>query len=187
MSAAIRKTVNWLSIACLATLTMACAGTPRPSSSAMTTASRAEPDPVATSPAHNPGLAALDVAREMLGVSYRYGGTDPRGFDCSGLVRYAYSHAGIELPRTAQEIFRRSQLVSPGDVQPGDLLFFTISAAKVSHVGIYDDHQRFIHAPSSGKGVSYASLEEAYWSKRLVAVGRVRPSAPPDESAASCR
>lgn len=109
----------------------------------------------------------------MLGVAYRYGGTDPRGFDCSGLVQYSYAKAGISLPRTSQEIFRVSQLVSPGDKQPGDLVFFTISSKKIAHIGIYAGNDRFIHAPSSGKGVSYASLESTYWKNRLVAVGRL--------------
>jgi len=109
----------------------------------------------------------------MLGVAYRYGGSDRQGFDCSGLVRYAFSRAGVTLPRTSQEIFRSSQLVNPQERQPGDLVFFAISARKVSHVGIYAGQEQFIHAPSSGKGVSYASLEDSYWGKRLLAVGRL--------------
>ena len=109
----------------------------------------------------------------MLGVAYRYGGSDPQGFDCSGLVRYAFSRAGVTLPRTSRDIFRSSQLVNPQERQPGDLVFFAISARKVSHVGIYAGHEQFIHAPSSGKGVSYASLEDSYWGKRLLAVGRL--------------
>ena len=108
----------------------------------------------------------------MLGVPYRYGGVDPSGFDCSGLMQYAFNQAGVKLPRTSRDIFRISQLISPKELQPGDLVFFAISSNKVSHVGIYADHNRFIHAPSSGKGVSYASLDNSYWRQRLVAVGR---------------
>lgn len=109
----------------------------------------------------------------MLGIDYRYGGSDPHGFDCSGLVYYAFSRAGVTLPRTSRDIFRSSQLVNPQERQPGDLVFFAISASKVSHVGIYAGQEQFIHAPSSGKGVSYASLEDSYWGKRLLAVGRL--------------
>lgn len=108
----------------------------------------------------------------MLGVPYRHGGVDPSGFDCSGLMQYAFNRAGVKLPRTSRDIFRISQLISPEDLQPGDLVFFAISSNKVSHVGIYADHNRFIHAPSSGKGVSYANLENSYWRQRLVGVGR---------------
>ena len=177
MSAAMRKMVDWLLILCLSAMTAACVGKPQPAAYTVTTAG----------PAINHGLEALGVARAMLGVAYRYGGEDPGGFDCSGLVRYAFSQTGIELPRTAMEIFRGSQLVNPKEMLPGDLLFFTISADKVSHIGIYDDHNRFIHAPSSGKGVSYASLVEAYWSKRLVTVGRVTQVVRLEKSAQSSR
>ena len=120
----------------------------------------------------NAGTTALDTARGMLGVAYRYGGTNPHGFDCSGLVQYSYAQAGISLPRTSQAIFRASHLVDPREIQAGDLVFFTISSTKIAHVGIYADSNRFIHAPSSGKGVSYASLKNSYWKNRLVAVGR---------------
>ena len=78
----------------------------------------------------------------------------------------------LQLPRTAQDIFRASQLVDPRNLQAGDLVFFTISSKKVAHVGIYAGDNRFIHAPSSGKGVSYASLKSPYWKGRLVAAGR---------------
>ena len=125
-----------------------------------------------TNPVKSSGLIALDTARKMLGVPYRYGGTDPRGFDCSGLVQYAFSHAGVKLPRTSRDIFRSSQLIDPKKLQAGDLVFFAISKKKVSHVGIYADRNRFLHAPSSGKGVSYASLENSYWRERLVGIGR---------------
>lgn len=144
----------------------ACSGPPAPAKS------KAAKQLAASATGKNARATALDTARSMLGVAYRYGGTDPRGFDCSGLVHYSYAQAGIRLPRTAQAIFRASQLVDPRDVQAGDLVFFTISSKKIAHVGIYADSNRFIHAPSSGKGVSYASLGNPYWKNRLVAVGR---------------
>jgi cell wall-associated NlpC family hydrolase len=108
----------------------------------------------------------------MLSVAFRFGGSDPGGFNCSGPVRYVFSQASIELPHASKESFRNSQLVNRKERPPGDLLFFTIAADKVSHVGIHDGHNRFIHA-SSGKGGSCASLAEGNWIKRLVAVGRV--------------
>ena len=120
----------------------------------------------------NAGATALVAARSMLGIAYRFGGADPRGFDCSGLVQYSYAQAEISLPRTSQALFRASRTVKPGEMRAGDLVFFTISSQKITHVGIYAGHNRFIHAPSSGKAVSYASLKNPYWKKRLIAVGR---------------
>ena len=171
MSLPTHKMVIWPTIAILLLFIVACSGTPRPTSD--TTSNGTEPEIFAsTSEPNNTSQKALNAARNMLGVPYRYGGTDPHGFDCSGLVQYAFSQSGVKLPRTSQEIFRNSQLVNPKDLRPGDLVFFAISSSKVSHVGIYSDHDRFIHSPSSGKGVSYASLKNPYWKERLVGVGR---------------
>jgi len=114
----------------------------------------------------------LAAAASVLGTPYRYGGATPRGFDCSGLVFYAYSKAGIPVPRTAREQYRQSNLIHLKYLRPGDLVFFTLGRGRVSHVGIYAGSNRFIHAPSSGKRVSYAYLENPYWKKRLVAAGR---------------
>lgn len=174
MALVVQKTAMRLLLLLLVALTAACAGTQR---SAPPPASFATIGPGSSAsgldPAAEPGLVALEEARKLLGVAYRYGGSDPRGFDCSGLVGYAFIRAGVALPRTSGDIFRSSQLINPQDRQPGDLVFFTISAEKVSHVGIYAGSDQFIHAPSSGKGVGYASLGDSYWSRRLFAVGRV--------------
>jgi len=117
---------------------------------------------------------ALAIAVDMIGTPYRYGGSSPRGFDCSGLVYYAYSKAGIQAPRTAAAQYRKTKRVPVSDLQPGDLVFFTLSRGKVSHVGIYVGDGRFIHAPSSGKRVAYASLNNPYWRKRLTGAGRLQ-------------
>ena len=168
-----QKMVLWPALALQLLLVAACSGPPQPPPQAAVARTEAKPAAAVANPAKVPGLTALDAAREMLGVSYRYGGADPRGFDCSGLVQYAFERAGVTLPRTSQEIFRRSQLISPQELQPGDLVFFAIAPSKVSHVGIYAGNRYFIHSPSSGKGVSYADLENPYWQQRLVGVGRL--------------
>lgn len=173
MPVLVQKTVKWFVLSLSISLFIACAGTPEPTKSTPVADTGMESSPVMKNPAKSSAWLALEAARKMLGVSYRYGGTDPRGFDCSGLIQYSFSHAGIKLPRTSQDIFRISQLISPKEIQPGDLVFFAISKNKISHVGIYDAHNRFIHAPSSGKGVSYAELESPYWRQHLVAVGRI--------------
>ena len=181
MARVVQNSVHWLLLAVLALLTAACAGTPSPAPPLTLPAADEVSSGPGSSAASTKGLIALEEARKMLGVGYRYGGADPRGFDCSGLVHYAYGRAGVSLPRTSREILRSSQLVDPRQRQPGDLVFFSISARKVSHVGIYDGGNRFIHAPSKGKAVGYARLDDDYWSRRLVAVGRLdNPGSPPD-------
>ena len=117
----------------------------------------------------HPGLA---IARDMIGKPYRYGGASPRGFDCSGLVYYSYHRAGIEIPRTTVEQYRQSKHLTLAKLQPGDLIFFRLYRRKPSHVGIYAGGGRFIHAPSSGKRVSYASLSDPYWETRVIGAGR---------------
>ena len=129
-----------------------------------------------TPPAHAEAQAhthpALAVALDMIGKPYRYGGASPRGFDCSGLVYYSYRRAGIEVPRTTTEQYRRSEHLKLANLQPGDLIFFTISRRKPSHVGIYVGGGQFIHAPSRGKRVAYASLGDPYWKSRVIGAGR---------------
>jgi cell wall-associated NlpC family hydrolase len=115
----------------------------------------------------SPGAQALDVASKILGIPYRYGGINTKGFDCSGLKQ-----CGTLLPRTSRDIFRVVQRIDPQKIEPGDLVFIALSANKISHGGIYAGQSRFIHSPSSGKGGSYASRENPYWQKRLVAAGR---------------
>ncbi|MEO6696803.1 MAG: C40 family peptidase [Gammaproteobacteria bacterium] len=116
----------------------------------------------------------IAIAQQMIGAPYRPGGTTPRGFDCSGLVLYTYRQAGIvNLSRTTAGLFQQTQPVTLDDMLPGDLLFFEISGHGVSHVGIYQGDNEFIHAPVSGKQVSVGTLDNGYWSKRLVRAGRL--------------
>ena len=121
------------------------------------------------------GGAIADVAMGMVGTRYRYGGTEPtQGFDCSGLVHYAYGQAGYQVPRTSQELFRAARKISVGDADPGDLMFFQ-DQTKLSHVGIYLGDGRFVHAPASGSNVAVSSLDTPYYQQHLVAVGRLLP------------
>jgi cell wall-associated NlpC family hydrolase len=121
------------------------------------------------------GGAIADVAMGMVGTRYRYGGTDPvQGFDCSGLVYYAYTQAGYDVPRTSQELFRAARKIAVGEADPGDLMFFQ-DQTKLSHVGIYLGDGMFVHAPASGQNVAVASLDAPYYQEHLVAVGRLLP------------
>jgi murein DD-endopeptidase len=172
MSPATQKIVKWPLLFMLLMLVVACAGKQQPTGQDSSVTTNQKPLTSQMKEIESPAAQALDVAREMLGTPYRYGGTDLRGFDCSGLVRFAFYQSGIELPRTSREIFRISQRIDPQKIEPGDLVFFAISANKITHVGIYAGQNRFIHSPSSGKGVSYARMDNPYWQKRLVGAGR---------------
>jgi cell wall-associated NlpC family hydrolase len=119
------------------------------------------------------GKKVVAEARALLGTPYRYGGTTPRGFDCSGLVYYTHRKAGLTAPRSTAEQLRHARPVQLTELRPGDLLFFRLSRSKISHVGIYQGESIFIHAPSSGKRVSTGSLKNPFWKKRLVTAGRL--------------
>jgi len=114
-----------------------------------------------------------ELARSFQGVPYRYGGTTPDGFDCSGLVCYVYAEAGIELPRTARQQSRAGRRVRRSGLLPGDLVFFRTHGDGVSHVGIYVGRGLFVHAPSTGKTVRTDSLDDPWWSRRFVTGRRV--------------
>lgn len=108
----------------------------------------------------------------MVGVRYRWGGKSPQGFDCSGLVYYSYQDAGISGPRTVTEQRKASTPIRLDEARPGDLLFFRIRW-KVSHVGIHTGNGQFVHAPSTGKRVAVTNVNNEYYRKHLVSVGRL--------------
>ncbi len=117
------------------------------------------------------GEEAARIALDQLGVPYRYGGNNRSGFDCSGLVQYSYAGAGKSVPRTTGQLWHDTTPTSRQNLRVGDLLFFSFEG-KMSHVGMYIGDQSFVHAPSSGKTVSVASLKSPYYSKALVRAGR---------------
>lgn len=104
-------------------------------------------------------------ALAMTGQPYRWGGAEPGGFDCSGLVTYAYRQAGFSLPRRAIDQAERARRVPPHALAPGDLLFFRVDGA-ISHVGIYMGDGRMVHAPGSGKVVRIDAINANYWAPR---------------------
>ncbi len=112
------------------------------------------------------------TAMQMVGVPYRWGGSTPQGFDCSGLVQYVYSNAGLRLPRTAADQMDASAPVTLENAQAGDLLFFR-DGGRTSHVAIYLGDGRFVHAPSTGSQVSLDSFGNAYWRMRFARAGRI--------------
>ena len=126
---------------------------------------------VASKPRVTVGERAAAVALRQVGVPYRYGGSSPAGFDCSGLVHYSYASAGLAVPRTTAALWKKTAPVDARHMRTGDLLFFDIEG-KMSHVGMYLGGGRFVHAPSSGRVVSVERLDNAYYSRALIRAGR---------------
>lgn len=116
--------------------------------------------------------AAVSAVRQV-GVPYLYGGRSTRGFDCSGLVSFAYASAGKSMPRTTNGLWRELRPVSVNELRIGDVLFFNIEG-KMSHVGLYLGDRRFVHAPSSGKTVTVSSIDADYYRRALIRGGRPR-------------
>jgi cell wall-associated NlpC family hydrolase len=131
---------------------------------------------------------AISAAKGMIGSPYSWGGGNASGpstgiccspggqngntvtgFDCSGLTLYAYAKAGITLPRTAAAQYAASEPVNPGNVRPGDLVFYGASATSIHHVGIYVGGGWMIDAPRPGEQVRYSPLDTM---RDLFAVGR---------------
>lgn len=102
------------------------------------------------------GTKALAFAKRQLGDRYRYGGTGPNAWDCSGLTRGAWKAAGKKIPRTSQAQSRAGKKVSRKNLKKGDLVFFYSGK---SHVGIYAGNGKVIHASRPGKPVSYIKMK----------------------------
>ncbi len=119
------------------------------------------------------GDRIADTALSMVGTPYRFGGSTPqRGFDCSGLVYFAYDQNGMKVPRTSREQRRRAEPVYRRSLKRGDLLFFD-TGWKSGHVGIYIGDSQFVHSPSSGKRVSVVRLDVGYFASRLEQAARL--------------
>ncbi len=125
---------------------------------------------------HSPIAVRLSASSLfVVGLFERVGKTIPRisGYYLDRvLVYYTHRRVGLTIPRNTRGQLEKAHPVQLSRIRPGDLLFFRLSWRKVSHVGIYPGNNRFIHASSGGKGVSYANIENAYWKKRLIAAGR---------------
>ena len=121
----------------------------------------------------DPGSTLLLAAQSRIGAPYKYGGSGPDAFDCSGLVSYAYRQIGVAVPRTAAQQFAAATPVKRSDLRPGDLVFFRLDSRAVSHVGIYAGDGRFVHAPQRGGNVRLASLDDDYFRRSFAGGGRL--------------
>ncbi len=114
----------------------------------------------------------VELAARMIGTPYRWGGHGPDGFDCSGLVYFAFGEAGIPVPRTSEAQYRAARPVPIAAAMPGDLVFFG-RRGRITHVGIYIGDWRFIHAPDTGQLVRVSSINDDYYRARFAGAGRL--------------
>lgn len=114
----------------------------------------------------------IQTSFQYVGVPYYFGGTSPRGFDCSGFTRYVFASIGVDLPRTADSQYNLGRPVSADRLQPGDLVFFETYESGPSHVGIYIGNSQFISATSS-RGVKVDDLYGYYWGERYLGARRI--------------
>jgi cell wall-associated NlpC family hydrolase len=121
------------------------------------------------------GTAIARAAQSLIGSPYRYGGAGPDAFDCSGLVTYVHRQFGLSTPRTAAQQYASARPIPRADLQAGDLVFFRLNGAVVSHVGVYMGNGRFVHAPQSGGLVREAGLDDEFFRNRFAGGGRFYP------------
>ena len=114
--------------------------------------------PVRTAVVSPTAAPVLAAATSVLGTPYRYGGAAPGGFDCSGLTSWAWSHAGVRLPRSSGAQRAATRPVGAADLQPGDLVFY---GSPVSHVALYLGDGMVVHSPKRGDVVRIVPVNRA--------------------------
>jgi cell wall-associated NlpC family hydrolase len=122
-------------------------------------------------------LKILDSAYSYLGTPYRYGGSTPEAFDCSGFVRHVFGENGIALSRSSREQAREGMPISLSDLKPGDLIFFDMhrrNRYRINHVGLYIGGGHFIHAASlRSRHIKIEKLESNFFQSRIVKARRI--------------
>jgi cell wall-associated NlpC family hydrolase len=140
--------------------------------SAATMTAKPTPRPVVrhVRPKPSLGARAARIALRAVGVPYRWGGTSlSGGFDCSGLVYWAYRRLGVTVPHNSYALYETGRRVSRKHLKPGDVLVFS----GLGHVGLYLGGGRMVHAPETGRRVEVVRLRGSRYGQRLVAARRV--------------
>ena len=117
-------------------------------------------------------LNLFKLIDEWIGTRYRLGGSTKSGIDCSAFMQVLFTAIyGITLPRTAKEQYNLVRKISRSELKEGDLVFFHTAKRGVSHVGMYLQNNKFVHASSSG--VTISDLYDDYWSRKIIGAGRI--------------
>lgn len=156
-------------------------------------ASRARPAPVASAPTSSAAApltaspvragvlpyrgtqwanSLIGLSRRFIGTRYRWGATGPSAFDCSGFLQYVYQRTGVSLPRTTYAMYQAGRPVPSGELQAGDIVFFTTYRPGPSHAGIYLGDGQFIHSSSGYGSVTITPLSKEYYKKRYLGARR---------------
>lgn len=117
----------------------------------------------------------ISFAKRFVGVRYRWGGTTPKGFDCSGFTQYVFKSIGIKLNRTSTAQATQGSHVSKSELLPGDLVFFDTNGGNnhINHVGIYIGGGRFVQASSTGTGVTVSNINSGFYKDAYMTARRV--------------
>lgn len=118
------------------------------------------------------GAQVVSTGKKYIGVPYVFGGTTPKGFDCSGFIQYVFKELGYNIPRLADEQYKLGKAVKVTELQPGDLVFFSTYEPGASHCGIYVGDGNFMHA-SSSKGIRIDALSNEYWRPRFIGARKI--------------
>lgn len=153
-------------------------GSTTPRKAETNTTEQKQPEKTTTTPTATPkssgkGTTVLATAQQYIGCRYVYGGTSPKGFDCSGFTSYVYRAHGVNLNRTAAGQYSNGVAVSRSDLQPGDLVMFGKSG--INHVAIYAGGGKIVHAANSSRGVTTDTINSGYYNKNYVGARRVMP------------
>ncbi len=133
---------------------------------------------ISTSSSSRTARRAVETGDEYLGVPYLWGGSTPRGFDCSGFVKYVYRENGVNLPRTSRQMAHAGRSVPARirSLREGDLMLFTGKKGVISHVALYAGNNQILHSSSSGNGVRYDDLSSKrgrYYVNHFIRARRV--------------
>lgn len=136
-----------------------------------------EADPIArfASPGEEAAGDLLLQAMSLIGVAYRFGGSNPEsGLDCSGFIQYVFKKSlRVNLPRTSASMAQVGREIDRDELKAGDLVFFNTRGFRYSHVGLYLGNNKFIHSPRTGKSIEVVNMTQSYWATRYNGARRV--------------
>ncbi|MBQ4515297.1 MAG: C40 family peptidase [Clostridia bacterium] len=132
------------------------------------------PEDIANRGSFTAGNRVVEMAKRYLGTPYVYGGSSPKGFDCSGFTSFVYKQLGYSLNRTAHSQLSNGVEVARSDLRPGDLVMFKRAGnSSVHHVGIYVGDGMMIHSPQTGDVVKYTSINTGYYNNVYYTARRI--------------
>ncbi len=154
--------------------TTAAKSTTKAAAPAATTARSGSARGVAAAPANSIAGGVVGTAMNYVGSRYVFGGTSPRGFDCSGFVYYVFNKAGFGMGRSMSSELASGTHISSSQLQPGDLVYFSNTYQRgISHIGIYIGNGKMVHAGDESSGVTVSDLWSSYWAAHYTGAVRV--------------